>query len=153
MTMQISIEKNPSMTIYFHGIMKLPQLTYESEYRWTCTLYYMSGNDSFTVNGVTWDPPPQEEHKGKAEKRIGDLCVRLWNKQEQESHKDIIQYHDPGDEQEREYTVADLDADGDIPEPTTADEFNKIHPDSNVKRYKEKRVQLNRRHFTRRTQP
>lgn len=136
MTMQISIEKNPSMTIYFHGIMKLPQLTYESEYRWTCTLYYMSGNDSFTVNGISWDPPPKEEYKDKAEKRIGDLCLRLWNKQEQESHKDTIQYHDPGDEHdfEREYTIADFGADS-------------------IKRYKDKRVKLNRRLSTRRKQP
>lgn len=162
MSMQISIDNNPNMTIYYHGTMTMPHLKYDSDYRWTCTLIYMAGKDSYTVNEVEWDRCPNYDFKDKAEKRIADLCLKLWNKKEKETHKDIIQYHDPGDEQEREYTVADLDADGDIPEPTTADEFNMViddigqvydPTDLNIKRYKENRVKLSRRHSTRRKQP
>ena len=106
--MHISINKNPNMTIYYHGTMSLPEMRYDSEYRWTCTLVYMSSSDSYTVYEVVWDTIPKGKRE-KAEKRIGKLCLSAWNKQEKDSHKHIIQYHDPGDEQEREYTIADLD--------------------------------------------
>ena len=132
MSMHISINKNPNMTIYYHGTMSLPEMRYDSEYRWTCTLVYMSGSDSYTVYEVVWDTIPKEKRE-KAEKRIGKLCLKAWYEYEKDSHKDIIQYQDPGDEQEREYTIAD---------------FN----DKNIKNIKNKQVTLNKKYIPRKKQ-
>ena len=136
MSMQIKFKDIYNKTIYYFGTVKQPNLKSHADFDFTAIVAYFGESKKVTVLDIIWSQTTDLD-LSKAERRITNMILQAWEvDSELKDKSDTIQAQDPGDEHdfEREYTIADFGAD-------------------NIKRYKDKRVKLNRRLSTRRKQP
>jgi len=78
MSMNISIDKNAEVSVHYHGKMVIPKIGDYQVYRWKIS--YLDTPAYLVPREVTWDSTPPNNSRTKGEKRIKDLTLKLWQK-------------------------------------------------------------------------
>ncbi len=85
MSTHITVNDHPIITVNYYGVMHMSNKRYSTDYKWTCLLVHHTKNNSFNVEKIIWDTNDDlamdwegASNKNKAEKRIGDLCLKAW---------------------------------------------------------------------------